>query len=153
MSQTHISEYESEQRLDDVVEKMFVDNIHGSDLVAYIMQKYNVSRRQAYNIINKAKDQVPEENKSKRNYHIQKAINNYERWIAAAEKENDYDSARKIQDSLNKLLGLNEPIRKEETHTVTSTFVALLQEVGEAPTHLLESENIDIIDVEFESDS
>lgn len=108
------------KRIDDVVELLTKGVIRGSDICNIITKKYNVSERQVYNYIEKAKEEIQKSSSSFNTEELKDlAIYRYNFLFYKNIDMMDYREARQVQQALDKITGIEAAQKVEVTNNIS----------------------------------
>lgn len=108
MASEKASMIEAEERR-EVIFEMLIKGYRRSQIMRFCAEKYNIRERQVDVYIAQVKEQLNERIEKKKDEHLNLALIRYNDLYSKNYSIQDYRECRAVQDSINKLLGINEP--------------------------------------------
>lgn len=107
---------QAEQRLNTIY-KMLLIGADRADIIQYCAENYEIGDRAADNLIEKANALYTEVGLAVREAEFGKALMRLNNLYSRSLKVQDYKTCLSVQREISNLLGLNAPVKQEQTHT------------------------------------
>lgn len=122
------SNIEADQRR-EVIFEMILKGYRRSQIIRYCAETFSIGERQTENYISQVYDDFAERMEKRKEAQIGLALARYNDLYQKNYNIQDYRECRAVQDSINKMTGINEPEKIQ--HNVTTPFVLTLTESNE----------------------